>query len=176
MRFTPTITLALSASLAVLGSRTLPAQSAALATVPAAATASLSSPSTGRALGGAILGGAGGLLLGGITGLYVGGGRCSEAGNPDACKEFYGLLIGAGVGLTLGIPVGAHLLNRRQGSLPYSLLASAALAAVGAVALQSVEGSTDWEHRDNVRGTVVIGVPILQIVSTTLIESLTSRR
>jgi hypothetical protein len=176
VRFDLTTRFALCAALVAPGTRSLRAQDAALAMGPTAASAALSSPSTGRALGGALLGGAGGLLLGGVAGLYIGGGRCSDSGNPDSCSAFYGALVGAGVGLTVGIPVGAHLLNRRQGALPYSLLASAALATAGAIALQSVAETTDYPRRDKVQRTVVVAVPVLQVVTTTLIESLTSRR
>ena len=159
MRLHLTTKFALSAVLMALGTRSLHAQ-----------------PPAGRALTGALLGATAGALLGGLTGVFIGGNRCSESGNPDSCHAIDGMIVGAAVGVTLGTPVGAHLMNRRRGALPYSLLASAALAALGAVAFRAAHAHASGAQRATMQSAVVIMVPVLQIVTATVIETRSSRR
>jgi hypothetical protein len=119
-----------------------------------------------------LLGGVAGGLVGGITGFYIGGKRCVDPGVGETCHYLDGGAAGVFAGVTLGVPVGAHLLNQRRGSLPLSLLASVAIAGAGIAAFQG----SDANHNDNAFFTIVIGVPVLQVVTSTVIESVTSRR
>jgi hypothetical protein len=144
------------------------------ATVDSAATDQMAP--VGRVLAGGLLGGAAGLLVGGVTGLYVGGNRCNDPGNPDSCHLIDGLLIGAAVGFTLGTPSGAHVFGRRRGSLGWSLVASAALGLAGAALLNAADQRPPGGARNALLGTVVIGIPLLQVVSATIIETRTARR
>jgi hypothetical protein len=132
--------------------------------------------STGRALTGALIGSAGGALVGGITGLWIGGNRCIDPGNPDSCDWLRGMVVGVAVGTTLGAPVGAHLLNRRRGALHYSLLASAVIAGAGIVALRAADRSAQGSRRTATLNGILIGVPVLQVIAATVIETRTSRR
>jgi hypothetical protein len=162
MRWRLRTTLVLIAGMVAVGTRILPAQDAA--------------PSAGRPLAGALTGGAAGLLLGGVTGLYIGGGSCTEAGNPDACRALGGMLVGAAVGFTIGTPVGAHLFNRRRGVLAYSLLTSAALATAGAVVFRTADANAGGTQSDAKLAAIVITVPVLQALTSTLIEMRSTRR
>jgi len=167
---------AMSAALLALGIPSLSAQE------PAPIADSVSSPITeavspvARSLGGALLGGTAGVLAGGIAGLYIGGNRCSSPGSSDSCYGFEGMLAGAAVGMTVGTPVGAHLMNRRRGALPYSLLTSVAVAAAGVVAFRAVDAHARGSGRVAALNSIVIAVPVLQVLCATLIESRSSRR
>jgi hypothetical protein len=160
-------------ALLALAARGVAAQDAPLA--PAAAAPG-GGPRVGRALGGSVLGGAAGALLGGVAGAYIGGNRCVDAGNPDSCYGLEGLALGTAVGFTLGAPVGAHVANRRAGSLGWSLLASATIAAAGATALRIADERPPGTARGILVGAVAISVPVLQVLSATLIETRTGRR
>jgi hypothetical protein len=157
---------------------TAPTAVRAQAAPPAAAPTSVGAPrsSAGRALAGALAGGAVGALVGGLAGVYVGGNRCVDAGNPDTCYGIAGLFAGAAAGFTVGTPVGAHLLNRRQGALGPSLLTSAALAAGGVVAFQLADRHARGAARVGTLQAIVVAVPVLQLVSATVIETRTGRR
>jgi hypothetical protein len=128
----------------------------------------------GRPLLGAVLGSAAGGLVGGITGLYIGGNRCIDPGASDTCDWLRGMAVGTTIGVTLGAPVGAHLLNSRRGSLPLSVLASAAIGTAGVLAFRNLEDNPLTRGRNNAIYTIMIGVPVLQVVSSTLIEMRTS--
>jgi hypothetical protein len=158
-----------------LAARGAAAQDAPLAS-PAPLAVSRDGSSPGRALGGSLLGGAAGALVGGVAGAYIGGNRCGDAGNPDSCYGLEGVVLGTAAGFTLGAPVGAHLANRRAGSLGWSLLASATAAAAGVVALRIIDERPPGTARGVLVGTVAISVPLLQVVSATLIETRTGRR
>ena len=139
--------------------------------------------SAGRPVAGALLGGAVGMVAGGLAGLYIGGNRCRTPGASDTCEGLLGMALGAGVGITLGVPVGAHLLNRRQGSLPPSLLASAAIFGVGVAAILAVERSEDearrrgdYSQRNGIQVPIALAIPVLQVVSATIIETRTASR
>lgn len=152
-----------------------PGASAALADAPTTSLSHAASPA-GRPLAGALLGGAAGVLAGGLAGVFIGGNRCADEGNPDSCQALGGLLLGAAVGHTVGAPVGAHLLNRRQGALPASLLASVAIAGAGVAALWATDRLDQHERNNAAQISVAVAVPILQIVSSAIIEQRTSRR
>jgi hypothetical protein len=86
------------------------------------------------------------------------------------------MAIGTAVGVTVGTPVGAHLFNNRRGALAWSLLASAAIAGAGVMAIQKVEDDPTGSSRSNKLYAIMIGVPVLQILSSTWIEVHTSRQ
>ena len=132
--------------------------------------------SAGRPIAGALLGGAAGVLIGGIAGAFIGGNRCSDPGNPDSCLALGGLLVGSGVGVTLGAPIGAHLLNRRQGALPVSILASAAIAGAGLATLWATDRLESHQRNNAAQLSFAVAVPILQVVSAAIIEQRTSGR
>jgi hypothetical protein len=123
-----------------------------------------------------VLGGAAGALAGGIAGLYLGGNRCSSPGNPDSCLGLEGLAVGTAVGFTLGAPVGAHLLDRRHGSLPPSLLASVAIAGAGVAGLWALEQNVEHPRRRTFQVPLAIAVPVLQVVTAAIIEQRTNGR
>lgn len=136
----------------------------------------LSGQSGGRAFAGSALGAAAGALVGGVAGAYIGGNRCVDDANPDSCYLIAGTAIGLGVGVTLGAPVGAHLLNRRQGNLTTSLLASTAIGVFGMAAFRYVDLNVRGSSRGSSLNTILVVVPLAQIVSAGLIESRTGRR
>ena len=146
------------------------ASSRALSDRPAAAEVPVTRPLTG-----AVVGGAAGFVLGGLTGGYIGGHRCVDPGASDTCDWLHGMAVGTAVGVTLGTPVGAHLFNNRRGALPWSLLTSAAIAGAGVIAIQQVEDDPTGSSRNNKLYAIMIGVPLLQILSSTWIEVHTSR-
>ena len=78
------------------------------------------------------------------------------------------------MGITLGAPIGAHLGNRRRGHLAYTVIASAALFAGEVVALRSLVDDGRTEHKSTVVA-IAVGVPVLQILVTTLVERSFSR-
>lgn len=131
-----------------------------------------------RPVVGALLGGGAGLLAGGLVGAYVGGNDCEDEGNPDSCKGLEGVVTGAFVGYTIGTPVGAHLQNGRRGALHWSLLSSAAIGVVGLAALRAADvggdAGTTGGQRAVVTG-VALSVPVLQLVSSVVIEGRTGR-
>ena len=110
---------------------------------------------------GGILGGAAGLLGGGLAGYHLGGGGrlCGD----DSCGLYAGVL-GAVAGEMALLPLGVHLANHSHGNYGYSLLASVAIGVVGTSAAAKHES-----------GLVLLAVPIVQIVSSILIERATSR-
>ena len=103
-----------------------------------------------------VVGGAAGLLAGG----YVGS-RLTE----DDCEDcfFIGGAYGAVAGWTTGIPLGVHLANGGRGRFLPSLAAS---IAIGTVGVGAAAASDTYE--------IMIAVPVLQLVSSILIERATS--
>jgi hypothetical protein len=118
--------------------------------------------STGRLVTGAVAGGAAGLLLGGAIGLMIGGNRCVDPGNPDSCSGLEGMVVGASLGMSAGIPVGTHLANHRRGRLLPSLAVSVAMPLV-------VAGIAELADEDRVYA-VLLAVPIAQVVTSVMIE------
>jgi hypothetical protein len=112
--------------------------------------------STGRLILGGVIGGGVGLGAGALIGGLLGGG--DKICGDDPCG-FAEAVFGAVGGEVTLLPLGVHLANRRQGNYLWSLLASAGIAA-GGIAL-----SGNGDH-----GEVLIAVPVLQLVSSILIE------
>jgi hypothetical protein len=113
--------------------------------------------------------------VGGVAGGYIGGNRCTIEGNPDSCYLIVGTAVGLAVGVTLGAPLGAHLLNRRQGNLGLSMLASTGIGVTGFLALRHVDEHVRGSNRTAALNAILIGTPLLQVVASGLIESLTAR-
>jgi hypothetical protein len=109
------------------------------------------------------------LVLGGLAGGAVGvfggaliGGKLTENDCEDCVIE--GIVYGAVVGGSALLPLGVHVANGRRGSFGLSLLSSLAIGGLGlAVALEANEAA------------VLIPVPVLQIVSSILIERATEK-
>lgn len=109
---------------------------------------------------GGLLGGVIGFFGGGITGALINDTDDSE----DDLAALAGFALGAVIGETLTLPLGVHLANHRQGSYGFSLLASAAITGVGIAIATSGEDRLEY----------LIPVPVLQLVSSILIEKSTS--
>jgi hypothetical protein len=105
----------------------------------------------------------------GFVGALIGGNSCADAGNPDSCRGMEGGLWGAAVGYTVGIPAGVHLANRRAGSLRPSLFTSAAIAGAGAAVGFGI-------GTDQSIAIAALSAPLLQMVSSVIIERRTARR
>jgi hypothetical protein len=109
------------------------------------------------------------LVAGGIAGGAVGvfgggliGGKLRENDCEDCALE--GVVYGAVAGGSALLPLGVHVANGRRGNFGLSLLSSLAIGGVGlAVALEANEAA------------VLIPVPVLQIVSSILIERATEK-
>jgi hypothetical protein len=125
--------------------------------------------SVARLAVGGVIGGAVGLAAGGFTGAWIGSNHCSDEGNPDSCRPLQGLVLGAAIGQTLSVPLGVHVANGRRGRLGPSLLASAFIGAAGGLIITQ-------SKQDEVLVGTAVGVPVLQIVSSIIIERTTSRR
>jgi hypothetical protein len=120
-----------------------------------------------------VLGGAAtaavGMVAFGFVGALIGGNSCADIGNPDSCRGMEGGLWGAAVGYTVGIPAGVHLANGRAGRLGPSLLASAAIAGAGAAIGFGI-------GTDQSIAVAALSAPIIQMVSSVIIERRTARR
>lgn len=105
---------------------------------------------------GGLVGGGVGLGAGALIGGILGGG--DELCGDDPCG-FQEAIFGAIGGEVALLPLGVHLANGRRGKYLPSLAASAAIAGLGIV----LSGNGD-------HGEVMIAVPVLQLVSSILIE------
>lgn len=125
-----------------------------------------------RATAGAILGGVVGVAVGGFTGAAFTSSRCDGGGNPDSCigPMILGIIWGGGVGHTVGIPLGAHYIGGRKGSLVPSMLASAAIFGAEVLVLRSAVKDGQYVQKNMALG-VVIAAPILQIISSVVFEA-----
>jgi hypothetical protein len=103
-----------------------------------------------------VVGGAAGLLAGAYVGSRVTEGDCEDC-------FFIGGAYGAVAGWSSGIPLGVHLANGGRGRLLPSLGSS---LAIGALGLGAAAASDRYE--------IMVAVPVLQLVSSILIERGTS--
>jgi hypothetical protein len=107
--------------------------------------------SLGATVGGGIALGAAGLLLGGLIGASaVDCYECEMAG------AFYGSVTGA----TLGMALGVHLGNKRQGSFVADLLVGAVVSGAGTLVLMSSETPDGW----------LVALPIVQLAGMVAVE------
>jgi hypothetical protein len=139
-------------------------------------------PPTGRLVAGALAGGAAGALAGG---LLAGGlrflGPCDD---QDGCIDRYAdwAFSGAVLGQSVGLPLGVHLANGRQGRLPPALLASAGIGTAGLIAYWGIQryGTDEWGNTrgnpDLLTAATLVAVPVLELVTSIAIERATSRR
>ncbi|MGH7497572.1 MAG: hypothetical protein ACREL3_01840 [Gemmatimonadales bacterium] len=109
---------------------------------------------------------AAGGILGGAVGVF-GGALAGAKITQNDCEDC--ALVGAAYGAVAGgsalLPLGVHLANGRRGKLGPSLLSSLAIGAAG-LGVAAASNSVD----------VMIAVPVLQIISSVLIERATGRR
>jgi hypothetical protein len=116
--------------------------------------------STVRLVAGGMAGSVGGAALGGLAAYALYSTSCS-----GPC-EISGLaaVAGAGVGATLGAPLGVHVASSRRGDLAVSLLASAATLALGTASMYLVQSAIGNDGVVN-SAYMVIGatLPALQI-------------
>lgn len=114
---------------------------------------------------GGVVGGAAGLLVGGRLGGDL---TCAGAEPEDDLCFLPGAFLGGTVGMSLGVPTGAHLANGRRGDWLRGTAASLTVwgAGVGLMAAMGFEGP----------GAVVTfaAVPLGQLVAATAIERDTS--
>jgi hypothetical protein len=126
--------------------------------------------STGRLVVGGLVGGIVGGALGGAVGAGLWGGI-----DPGGCSyeewvcRVHGFYWGAVVGESLGIPMGIHLANGRRGDLLRSTLVSAALGAVGSLAI--VAAGFD----PPLTPILLVTVPVAQLTTSTILERRTTR-
>jgi hypothetical protein len=106
---------------------------------------------------GGVLGGAVGLFAGALAGARLTQNDCEDC-------ALVGAVYGAVAGGSALLPLGVHVANHGRGNFGMSLLSSLAIGGLGlAVA-----------HESN-SAAVMISVPVLQIVSSILIERKTER-
>jgi hypothetical protein len=83
-------------------------------------------------------------------------------------------VIGFESGQAAAIPLVVHLANYRRGSFTTSLYVSLGLGAIRTALLWTGDFHAIFENR--ARQTVLIVMPVAQLVSSVLIERMTSRR
>ncbi len=111
-------------------------------------------------LGGALLG-----IGGWITGAVAGAAAEANCTDGDYCQA-EGIFLGAAVGGTAGLALGAHLGNRRRGNLALDFLSGALVwgASIGAFYLVGA----DLDEPASV--AVLVAEPVLQLVTTVAVE------
>jgi hypothetical protein len=138
--------------------------------------------STGRLVAGGLAGGAAGALAGGL--LAAGLRALGPCDDQDGCLDRYAewAISGAILGQSLGLPVGVHFANHRQGHLPPALLASAGIGTAGLLAYRAIQryGTDDWGNTrgnpDALTAVTIVAMPVLEMVASIAIERTTSRR
>jgi hypothetical protein len=141
-----------------------------LACLTGLATTPVQAQATGATVGG-LLGGVAGLVGGGLFGGAITSNDC-DPGNPDQClgEAMPGFVWGAGIGMTVAIPVGAHIGSGRNGDLGRSLLVSGALFLAEALVLSQLSDDGRTEHMGAVQA-IAIGVPVIQLVTSVWSET-----
>jgi len=117
--------------------------------------------SEGRMILGGLLGGAIGFFGGGFAGALINDDQDGE----DELEVVEGFAVGAVIGETLLLPLGVNIANYRQGSYSLSLLAATAITAVGLAFATSGEDELEF----------LIPVPVLQLISSVMIEKRTTK-
>lgn len=105
---------------------------------------------------GGVVGGGVGLGAGALIGGFLGGG--DKICGDDPCG-FQGAILGAVGGEVALLPLGVHLANGRRGKYLPALAVSASIAGLGI----TLAGNGD-------HGEILVAVPVLQLVSSILIE------
>jgi len=133
---------------------------------PGDEASSIDSPGTGSpVLWGLLLGGAG-FAVGGVTGALIDD-ECSDKQFAEWC-DFDGAFIGAATGGTIGMALGVHLGNRRQGNLALDALVASAVWGLGMLAFSQTED-------DGARFAILVGLPVTQLIATVITEKKTAR-
>jgi hypothetical protein len=104
-------------------------------------------------------------VLAGTAGAFAGAAIGNEI-TKNTCEDCFleGVIYGGMAGGSALLPLGVHLANGRRGNYGASLLASLGIGAAGlAIAVAANEGG------------VLLPVPVLQLVSSILIERKTAR-
>jgi hypothetical protein len=110
-----------------------------------------------------------GLGLGGFAaGGLVGAGIANDCTGHEYC-ELEAAFYGAAAGGTFGMALGVHLGNGRRGSLALDFLTGAAVWGAGI----GIAAASDWEG--TVSGVAFVTVPIVQLVSTIVVERAVGR-
>ena len=118
------------------------------------------SASDGRLILGGLAAGAVGFFAGGYVGALI-----ADDASADEFAALGGFATGAVIGETIGVPLGVHLANRRQGKLLPSVFASAGISAIALFA--ATRGEDHLEY--------LVAVPLIQLVTSIAIERGTSR-
>jgi hypothetical protein len=103
--------------------------------------------------------GLGGFAAGGLVGAVI----ASDCSGGEWC-QLEGAFYGAAAGGTLGMALGVHLGNGRRGSLALDFLTGAAVWGAGI----GIAAASDWDG--TVSGVAFVTVPIVQFVSTIVVE------
>lgn len=104
--------------------------------------------------------------IGAVSGYALQGGD-----NYGDCCPVEGLIYGGAAGGGIGLAVGAHLGNRRRGSLPLDLLTSGAVWGAGFLLLRSFANNSDYTGM----ALTAIILPPTQFVATVLVERASGR-
>jgi hypothetical protein len=109
-----------------------------------------------------------GAVVGFIGGAYLG----SQLEPSCDCDDpgLAGALIGSLAGPAIVTPLFAHLANERRGRLGLSYAAAVAIAGLGFVGLGSSLGDSGGGA-----ALVLLGAPLAQVISSTMIEMATTR-
>ena len=98
-----------------------------------------------------------------VAGGYLGAMAAGSCEGSDHCY-LGAFLFGGYVGWSLGLAAGTHLGNRRRGNVGYTLAASAVVGGIGMAVALAVDDP--W---------VVVMTPLVQLVSTVVVEREVSR-
>ena len=112
---------------------------------------------------GSTVGMAAGGILGGVVGLFGGAFAGVAIDPPGYWDVSVGGLIGASVGEVVGIPLGVHLANKKQGNFPLALLASLGVAGAGVGLTAATE-----------EPAFLIATPIAQLIASIAVEQKTA--
>jgi hypothetical protein len=163
-----------SVPLMVNGSAPLAVNGSALLTVNQRPAAVLVAGGLAGGAAGAVVGG---LLAGGLRSL----GPCDD---QDGCLAVYAewAVSGAFLGQSLGLPLGVHLANHRQGNLAPAILASAAIGTGGLLTYWGIQryGTDEWGNTrgnpDALTAVTIVAMPLLELAASIAIERASSRR
>jgi hypothetical protein len=114
-----------------------------------------------------VAGGLGSGVLGfvafGVAGAVIADSQ-ADSGN-DGFEALGGFVVGAALGTTVMVPLGVHLVNRRQGDCGTALLLSVGIAAAG-IGLTSLDGE--------LAVVFLPAIPIGQLIASIAIERATA--
>lgn len=119
-----------------------------------------------RLVVGGVVGGVAGFFLFGYAGAMI----ADDPDSNEGFEELAGFVVGATIGESIGLPVGVHLANRREGKVLPAMLVSLGIGAAGVALALAADGS-------GALPAVILGVtPVAQLVSSIHIERTTARR